>query len=55
MPKKTIEFYEVIVKFTVRQKYWIADNGVMTREVVADKIQQGVEVPIEDVEVTIRE
>jgi hypothetical protein len=54
MVERKVEFYEVDVKFLVRKKYWDADNPKMTKKLIEQKIQSGVEVPIEDVVVVIK-
>jgi hypothetical protein len=55
MPKKELDFYEVYVNFKVRKDYWHADNDKMNSRLIIDKVQSGIEVPIEDVEVKIVE
>jgi hypothetical protein len=54
MAKITIDIYEVEIKMSIRKKYWDADNETMTKELLKDKIQQGIEVPIEDINVVIK-
>lgn len=54
MAKIIIEVYEVDVKMTIRKKYWDADNKVMNANIIKDKIQQGIEVPIEDIDVILK-
>jgi hypothetical protein len=54
MAKITIDVYEVEIKMSIRKKYWDTDNGIMTKEILKDKIQQGIEVPIENINVEIK-
>lgn len=51
--KLSIDCYEVSVKLLIRKSYWDADNGKMDEDVLSDKIQQGVECPIEKIDVVI--
>jgi hypothetical protein len=55
MVVRDVEFYEVEVKFLVRKCYWDLDNPKMTKKLVADKVQQGLEVPLENIVVRIKE
>jgi hypothetical protein len=54
MVTKVIDYYEISIKLLIAKKYWNADNAVMNKEIIADKVQQGLEVPIEDINVIIR-
>jgi hypothetical protein len=54
MAKITIDVYEVEIKMSIRKKYWDTDNGIMTKEILKDKIQQGIEVPIENISAEIK-
>ena len=53
LPKKTIECYEVTAIFTIRKSYWDIDNDKIDEEIIKDRIQQGIEVPLEDICVKI--
>lgn len=53
MPKKMIETYEITAIFTIRKNYWDIDNEKMNEDIIKDKIQQGIEVPLEDIKVGI--
>jgi len=53
MPKKLIDCYEITVKFSIQKKDWDADNDKISKELIADKIQQGIETPLEDISVSI--
>jgi hypothetical protein len=55
MPTITYETYEVDVKMIIIKKYWDKDCGKMTINKIKDKIQQGIEVPIEEVSVKIKD
>lgn len=53
MPKRMMDFYDVTVRFTVMKRYWLAEYPKMTGEIVKDKVQQGIEIPIEDIDVRV--
>lgn len=58
MPKRTINVYEVNVSFTVEKKLWKMEEdrcGKLTAEVIEDRIQQGIEVPIDGCKIKIVE
>jgi len=54
MPTRSIEFYEITAKFSIRKKYWDIDNKTIDANILTDKIQQGIEVPIEDIHIQIQ-
>jgi hypothetical protein len=54
MKIKTIDLYEIEVKILIRKDFWDAENEKMNKEAVRDKIQCGIEVPIEDINVVIK-
>lgn len=51
---KTIDCYEVIIKMLIRKDYWYESNGDMTKKMIEEKVQQGIEVPIDEIGVTIK-
>lgn len=58
MPKKTVEFYEIHVKMSIRKKYWDeqypdGEKVLLTPKEISERIQCGIEVPLEDVKVEI--
>jgi len=54
MVKKLVEFYEIEAKFSIRKDYWDADNEKISPKIISEKIQSGIEVPIEkEIEVHI--
>lgn len=57
MPKRTVDVYEVVVKFSILKKYWREAEGLpkISTEILADKIQQGIELPIDIDEITLME
>ena len=54
MVERKVEFYEVEVKFLVRKDYWDADNPKMTKKLISERIQSGIECPIEDIVVGVK-
>lgn len=54
MVKIVVEYYDVSVKMLIPKKYWDADNGVMDADTVKDKIQQGIECPIDSIDVVVK-
>lgn len=54
MPKKTIEVYEITAIFTIQKKYWDTDNTAeISEEIIKNRIQQGIETPLEDIKIKI--
>ena len=53
MPTKTIQLYEIHAKFTIRKDDWEKDQLEMTEEKIRDKIEAGIEIPIEDIQIKI--
>jgi hypothetical protein len=52
--KKEIDCYRVNIELVLRKEWWDESNdGKMTKENVHDRIQQGVEIPIEDISIKI--
>jgi len=54
MKIKTIDLYEIEVKILIRKDFWDAENEEMNKEIIRDKIQCGIEVPIENITVVIK-
>jgi hypothetical protein len=54
MVKKVVDYYEVSVKMLVRKDFWDADNDVMDNDTIHDRIQSGMEVPVESMEIAIK-
>lgn len=55
MVKKEVDYYEVSVKMLIQKKYWDADNGRMDEDIIRDKVQCGIECPIESIDVVVKE
>jgi hypothetical protein len=55
MVKKVVDYYEVNVKMLIRKDFWDADNPEISNELVASKVQSGIEVPIESMDVVVKE
>jgi hypothetical protein len=51
---KQIDCYEITAKILIRKNYWHMDNDALDKDIIADKIQQGIEVPIEDIIIVIK-
>ena len=54
MTKISVEVYEINVKMVIIKKFWHMDNKVITAQLIKDKIQQGIEVPINNILVEIK-
>lgn len=54
MVKRVVDYYEVSVKMLIEKKWWDADNPEMSNEIVAEKVQCGIEVPIESIVVEVK-
>jgi hypothetical protein len=55
MPTITYETYEVDVKMIIIKKYWDKDCGKMSMKQIKERIQNGIEVPIEEISVKIKD
>lgn len=51
---KLIDYYEISINVLIEKKYWDADNDKMNAKIIADKVQQGIEVPIEEINIVIK-
>lgn len=54
MVTKVVDYYEISINVLIAKKYWDADNAKINKEIIADKIQQGIEVPIEEINIIIK-
>ena len=52
--KLSIDCYELTIKVVVRKDYWDADNNFMNAKIVKEKIEIGLEIPLESVDVVVK-
>jgi hypothetical protein len=55
MSKKSVEFYDIIIKMSIMKKWWDSDNSEMSEDIIKNKVQSGIEVPIYDISVDLHE
>lgn len=54
MSRKVIELYEIEVKMSIRKDFWDGENDTISADIIHDKIQQGIEIPIESIKVVVK-
>lgn len=53
MVVKTIECYTINIKLLIRKDYWDDENLTTNNKIIAEKIQCGLEIPIEQIDIKI--
>lgn len=48
-----VDYFDVNIHLVIRKDYWITEHKNITEELIADKIQSGIEIPIEQTEIII--
>ena len=55
MPKICVDCYELKIRLVIRKDYWDEGGEKMSKKVIEDKLQQGLEIPIDSFEIEINE
>jgi hypothetical protein len=55
MPKITVDVYEIVVKMVIRKDYWKQSGKKMSEKILKDDIEEGIEVPVETMDIKIME
>jgi hypothetical protein len=57
MPTKTIHVYEIRAIFTIRKEDWELEEsrcGQMTESKIRERIESGIELPIENIKISVK-